>query len=79
MRPFRLLLVDEPFVGLDVAGKAALLTLLDEASAAGATLVVATHDPTFVERVQRCVALRDGAVVDDGPATPDDVMRLVGA
>jgi ABC-2 type transport system ATP-binding protein len=79
VRPFALLLVDEPFVGLDAGGKAALLELLDEASGQGATLVVATHDPNFVERVDRCVALRDGHVVHDGPATPADVIALVGA
>ena len=36
IRPFELLLVDEPFVGLDAAGKAALLELLDEAHGDGA-------------------------------------------
>jgi ABC-2 type transport system ATP-binding protein len=79
VRPFRLLLVDEPFVGLDAPGKLALLELFDEIHAAGAAVVVATHDPQFVERVDRCVALRDGEVVHDGKATPDDVLRLVGA
>ncbi len=79
VRPFSLLLVDEPFVGLDAPGRAALLELLDESHAAGATLVVATHDPTYVERVERCIALRDGAVVHDGPATPAEVLKLVGA
>ena len=76
-RPFSLLLVDEPFVGLDATGKAALLSLLDEVHADGAAIVVATHDPTFVERVDRCVALRDGEVIHDGPASPADVLRLV--
>lgn len=76
-RPYRVLLVDEPFVGLDAPGRAALLELLDEARDAGATTVVATHEPSFVERVDRCVALRDGELVHDGPATPADVLRLV--
>ncbi|MDQ2650968.1 MAG: ABC transporter ATP-binding protein [Actinomycetota bacterium] len=79
VRPFDLLLVDEPFVGLDASGKNALLALLDERHRAGAAVVVATHDPTFVERVDRCIALRDGEVVHDGRATPEDVLRLVGA
>jgi ABC-type multidrug transport system ATPase subunit len=79
VRPFALLLVDEPFVGLDAGGKAALLDLLDEAHEQGATLVVATHDPSFVERVDRCIALRDGEVIHDGQATPADVIALVGA
>lgn len=79
VRPFQLLVVDEPFVGLDAAGKVALLNLLDEAHRSGATLVVATHDPAYVERVDRCIALRDGHVIHDGTATPSDVLKLVGA
>jgi ABC-type multidrug transport system ATPase subunit len=79
VRPFQLLLVDEPFVGLDATGKQALLDLLDALHDAGLATLVATHDPQYVERVSRCIALRDGEVVHDGTATPDDVLRLVGA
>jgi ABC-type multidrug transport system ATPase subunit len=79
VRPFSLLLIDEPFVGLDAPGRAALLGLLDEAHRGGATLVIATHEPSFVEQVDRCVALRDGAVIHDGKATARDVLDLVGA
>jgi ABC-type multidrug transport system ATPase subunit len=78
VRPFEVLLVDEPFVGLDVPGREALLGLLDQAHAAGAAIVVATHEPSYVERVDRCLALRDGRVIHDGPSTPDEVVRLVG-
>ena len=45
VRPCRLLLVDEPFVGLDATGKLALLDLLDSLHDAGVTTLVATHDP----------------------------------
>lgn len=79
VRPFEILLVDEPFVGLDAPGKDALLGILAELHEDGAAVVVATHDPAFVERVDRCIALRDGVVIHDGPATPADVLRLVGA
>ncbi len=79
VRPFEILLVDEPFVGLDAPGKVALLGILDELHEDGAAVIVATHDPAFVERVDRCIALRDGEVIHDGPATPADVLRLVGA
>ena len=79
VRPFDLLLVDEPFVGLDASGKSALLGLIDEFHGDGKTVVVATHDAQFVERVSRSVALRDGEVIHDGVATPTDVLRLVGA
>ncbi|MGE0877705.1 MAG: ABC transporter ATP-binding protein [Acidimicrobiia bacterium] len=77
IRPFDLLLVDEPFVGLDATGKAALLELLDDAHAAGAALVVATHELEFVRRVQRCLALRDGELIYDGTTEGIDVLSLV--
>jgi ABC-type multidrug transport system ATPase subunit len=79
VRPFELLLVDEPFVGLDATGKIALLDVFDELHSVGRTIVVATHDVQFVERVTRCIALRDGEIVHDGEATPADVLRFVGA
>jgi len=78
VRPFSLLLVDEPFVGLDQPGKAVLLELLDEVHTDGAATVVATHDPAYVDRVDRSLALRDGEVVFDGIATVDQVLPLVG-
>ncbi|HEX9259708.1 MAG TPA: ABC transporter ATP-binding protein [Acidimicrobiales bacterium] len=77
VRPFELLLVDEPFVGLDAAGKDALIELLDEAHDRGATLLVATHELAFVERVERCLALRDGELVYDGSTEGIDVLGLV--
>ncbi len=77
IRPFEVMLVDEPFVGLDQAGKDTLLALLDEAAAAGSTLVVATHELAFVNRVQRLLALRDGELVFDGAPTDADVHALV--
>jgi len=79
VRPFSVLLVDEPFVGLDAPGRAALLDLLAETNGDGAAILVATHDPEYVERVDRCVALRDGEVIFDGQATVADVLRLVNA
>jgi ABC-2 type transport system ATP-binding protein len=77
VRPFSLLLVDEPFVGLDSAGKAALLTLFDEAHRGGAALVVATHELSFVSRADRLIALGDGQVRYDGPPGDTDVQELV--
>jgi len=55
VRPFEVLVVDEPFVGLDQPGKAALLDLLEEAATEGATVVVATHQLEFVDRATRCI------------------------
>ncbi len=78
IRPFSVLLVDEPFVGLDPPGRAAFVDLLDDAVASGATVVVATHQMEYVERCQRVIALRDGAVVYDGPPGQVDVTLLAG-
>ena len=78
IRPFSVLLVDEPFVGLDPPGRAAVVDLLVDASRAGATVVVATHQLDFVSRADRCVALRDGAVVYDGPPGQVDVATIAG-
>lgn len=77
IRPFEILVVDEPFVGLDLAGKEAFLALVDQAVDAGAAVVVATHELSFAEGAQRIVALRDGNLVHDGPAAAVDVRVLV--
>jgi ABC-type multidrug transport system ATPase subunit len=77
VRPFSLLLIDEPFVGLDAGGRQGLLELLDESAAAGAAVVVATHQLEYVDQASRCLGLRDGRLVYDGPATPGRVERLV--
>jgi ABC-2 type transport system ATP-binding protein len=78
IRPFGLLISDEPFVGLDPKGREAYIELMDDAAASGATVIVATHQLEFVERVDRCVALRDGELVYDGPPDDVDVLGLVG-
>jgi ABC-type multidrug transport system ATPase subunit len=77
IRPFQIMLVDEPFVGLDEPGKQALLRLFDTASQRGATLLIATHELTFVQQVGRLLALRDGELVYDGTPADTDVHALV--
>lgn len=78
IRPFGVLLVDEPFVGLDPPGREAFSELMDDAAGAGATVIVATHQLEYVAKADRVVALRDGAVVYDGPPGGTDVLALVG-
>jgi ABC-type multidrug transport system ATPase subunit len=77
VRPFSVLLVDEPFVGLDPAGQSTLTDLLTAATEAGAAVMVATHQLAFLERATRCVALRDGAVVHDGSVDRDVIEPLL--
>ncbi len=76
-RPFSVLLVDEPFVGLDAEGRRAMLDLLDDSVAEGASVVVATHDPDVIERFERGIVLENGALVHDGPAA--SVRRFLAA
>ncbi len=72
VRPFDVMLIDEPFVGLDRLGKEALLELLNLAHGDGATLVVATHELSSVKESSRLIALSSGEVTYDGdPATAD--------
>lgn len=77
IRPFDVMVIDEPFVGLDQQGREALLELVDGASRAGATMVVATHEITSVQASHRLIALRDGAVIHDGPAADADLSELL--
>ena len=77
IRPFGVLLVDEPFVGLDPAGRDAFVELIDDAADSGATVIVATHQLDYVRRVDRCIALRDGVLVYDGPPSGTDIGALV--
>ena len=67
IRPFSLLLADEPFDGLDPPSRAALIELLREARDGGAAVVVSTHRVEVAEIATRCIALQDGEVTYDGP------------
>jgi ABC-type multidrug transport system ATPase subunit len=79
VRPFQVLAVDEPFVGLDRAGREALLDLLRAAHHDGATLLVATHELASVAESERVVALRDGVVVFDGEPRAAALEELVAS
>jgi len=61
----RLLLADEPTGNLDAATGAAIIDLLfDRASAAGAGLLVITHDPVIAARAGRVLRMVDGKVAE---------------
>ena len=57
------ILADEPTGNLDSANGNAVMDLLGELHAGGATLVVVTHDPRYLREAQRSVYLFDGRVV----------------
>ena len=57
----QLLLADEPTGNLDAATGAGIIDLLFErAAAAGAGLIVITHDPALAKRADRVLHMRDG-------------------
>lgn len=76
VRPFDVMLIDEPFVGLDRLGREALLELLTLAHTDGATLVVATHELSSVKESSRLLALSAGEVVYDGDPNDADLAAL---
>ncbi|MFH0899187.1 MAG: ABC transporter ATP-binding protein [Pseudomonadota bacterium] len=62
----RLVLLDEPFSGLDVAGCTALLALLEKQRQRGCVMLIATHDFAAIDGLcHQMVVLRRGAVVLD--------------
>lgn len=60
----KLLLADEPTGNLDAATGATIIELLfDRVAAAGAGLLVITHDPAVAERAGRVIRIADGQLV----------------
>jgi heme ABC exporter ATP-binding subunit CcmA len=68
----RLLLLDEPFTGLDQASIAALVARLKGLQADGCLIILATHDLEVAEHVvSRSLFLRGGRLVSDADVTGD--------
>ena len=64
LRPFELVLIDEPFVGLDTDGQQALVHLLSATRERGATAIVATHQDLLGAVPTRTVRLQDGVLTE---------------
>ena len=68
VRPHRLLVLDEPVVGLDPSSQLTLRELLLEAKRAGVAVMLTTHQLEFARGIaDRAVVLSEGVVVADGP------------
>ena len=60
-----IVLADEPTGNLDSTTGAAIMALLHELNAAGATILMITHDAGLADQLPRQVRLLDGSVVSD--------------
>lgn len=78
-----ILLMDEPFTGVDATTQAATLELLDELRSQGVTLMVSTHDLNLAaEHFDRVLLLNHRVVAYGAPEqvlTNDNLMRAYGA
>ncbi len=76
VRPFSVLIADEPFDGLDPPSRAVLFELLAEARAGGAAIIVSTHRPDVIAQASRCAGIRDGRLEYDGPSDAAEVAEF---
>jgi putative ABC transport system ATP-binding protein len=65
-----ILLADEPTGNLDSKNSEAVMDLLRQLHADGATICMVTHDPRYASIADRTIHLLDGRVVDGAGATP---------
>ncbi len=65
----RLLLLDEPFAGVDRTSEEAIMGILDELRGEGRVLLIATHDIEQARRWDRVLCLRGEQIAYGPPAT----------
>jgi simple sugar transport system ATP-binding protein len=63
----RVLLLDEPFAGIDLGARADIGEQLRATAPSRATMVASADIDELLEVADRIVVLRDGAIVHDGP------------
>ncbi len=66
-QPSRILLLDEPTLGLDPESERMLAERLPKLLDSSAVLIMTTHSAIMLQTVQRIIALDGGRVVADGP------------
>ncbi|MCK5639706.1 MAG: ATP-binding cassette domain-containing protein, partial [Gammaproteobacteria bacterium] len=66
-QPCRILLLDEPTLGLDPEGEQILAERLPKLLDSSTVLIMSSHSPVMLKMVQRIIALDGGRLVADGP------------
>lgn len=78
----RLLLLDEPFSGVDASAQASLMDVLDDLNHDGLTILLSTHDLNLAFQRFDCVLALHRQMVAYGPPqqvyTPETLMELYG-
>ena len=64
------MLADEPTGNLDSSTGASVMELIRELNAAGATILMITHDAGLAGQLSRQIRMLDGQVVSDVGAAP---------
>jgi simple sugar transport system ATP-binding protein len=80
-RPCRLLLLDEPFQGVDVGARRDLIASLRAAPTGAATLIAVSDVEEALECADRLVVMRDHSIVatPDIESGPDAILAALGA
>jgi ABC-type Mn2+/Zn2+ transport system ATPase subunit len=77
-----ILLLDEPFAGVDVTTERSMIALFQELQAQGHTILVSTHDLASIQRFCDQVILINRTVLDAGKTadvlTPENLSRAFG-
>jgi ABC-type multidrug transport system ATPase subunit len=72
-----ILLLDEPGVGLDAAGRRHLIELIRGFAAAGGAVAVASHDPELIALGKRRFVIQAGQAVTERAQEPPASGRAV--
>jgi zinc transport system ATP-binding protein len=77
VRAPELLVLDEPFAGIDLASQEHIAALFRDLSDAGTTILVILHETgALTEDIDRAVILDHGRVIHDGPAAQQPALDL---
>ena len=74
-----IILADEPTGALDSHTSLEIMALLQRLNRAGMTIVLVTHEPEVARFAHRVLRFRDGHIVSDEVAAPEDAARLLAA